>query len=200
MDKISFEAFDAWVATQSEFIQREAFFDEAEHFLDEGVQFHDGNLVVGKLEVSPVTVIDGDLTVEELEIPFDVGLLVVRGNLNCTHLHRTKGVVVGGNLNAQSVCLNTLNDYALMVGGDVNCNFFSEFGCYVEIQGKLRCPKAISLLNEVVAHGGVDGEIVSDIQDQEMGEVLVREVLTDDGYFDEDKFKSLVRRGVSPFV
>lgn len=200
MNKISFAEFDAWTTRQARLIRENAFFDAAHAFEDEGVMFHHGDLVVDELMVAPVTVIDGNMSARKIGYPYDVGLLVVTGNLTCTHIGRMSfDVIVSGHLQAQSVCVNTSNDYLLRVGGDITCDFFSEYGCAVEVQGRIICPKVLSLMNEVVALGGIEGELIDNFRGKDVAQVLVSEVLTDDGYFDEEKFEACVRSRKSPY-
>lgn len=200
MKKISFAEFDAWTTRQARLIQENAFFDAAHAFEDEGVMFHQGDLVVDELMVAPVTVIDGNVSARKIGYPYDVGLLVVTGNLTCEHIGRMSfDVIVGGHLHAQSVCVNTSNDYLLRVGGDITCDFFSEYGCAVEVQGKIICPRVLSLMNEVVAHGGIEGELIDNFRGKDVAQVLISEVLAGDGYFDEEKFEACVRSGKSPY-
>lgn len=200
MNRISFAEFDAWTTRQARLIQENAFFDAAHAFEDEGVMFHQGDLVVDELMVAPVTVIDGNVSARKIGYPYDVGLLVVTGNLTCEHIGRMSfDVIVGGDLHAQSVCVNTSNDYLLRVGGDITCDFFSEYGCAVEVQGRIICPRVLSLMNEVVAHGGIEGELIDNFRGKDVAQVLISEVLTDDGYFDEEKFEACVRSGKSPY-
>lgn len=200
MNRISFADFDAWTTRQARLILENAFFDAAHAFEDEGVMFHQGDLVVDELMVAPVTVIDGNVSARKIGYPYDVGLLVVTGNLTCEHIGRMSfDVIVGGDLHAQSVCVNTSNDYLLRVGGDITCDFFSEYGCAVEVQGRIICPRVLSLMNEVVAHGGMEGELIDNFRGKDVAQVLISEVLTDDGYFDEEKFEACVRSGKSPY-
>lgn len=200
MNRISFADFDAWTTRQARLIQENAFFDAAHAFEDEGVMFHQGDLVVDELMVAPVTVIDGNVSARKIGYPYDVGLLVVTGNLTCEHIGRMSfDVIVGGDLHAQSVCVNTSNDYLLRVGGDITCDFFSEYGCAVEVQGRIICPRVLSLMNEVVAHGGIEGELIDNFRGKDVAQVLISEVLADDGYFDEEKFEACVRSGKSPY-
>ena len=200
MNRISFAEFDAWTTRQARLIRDNAFFDAAHAFEDEGVMFHQGDLVVDELMVAPVTVIDGNVSARKIGYPYDVGLLVVSGNLTCEHIGRMSfDVIVGGDLHAQSVCVNTSNDYLLRVGGDITCDFFSEYGCAVEVQGRIICPRVLSLMNEVVAHGGIEGELIDNFRGKDVAQILVSEVLTDDGYFDEEKFEAYVRSRKSPY-
>lgn len=200
MNRISFADFDAWATRQARLIQENAFFDAAHAFEDEGVMFHQGDLVVDELMVAPVTVIDGNVSARKIGYPYDVGLLVVTCNLTCEHIGRMSfDVIVGGDLHAQSVCVNTSNDYLLRVGGDITCDFFSEYGCAVEVQGRIICPRVLSLMNEVVAHGGIEGELIDNFRGKDVAQVLISEVLTEDGYFDEEKFEACVRSGKSPY-
>ncbi len=200
MNRISFAEFDAWTTRQARLIRDNAFFDAAHAFEDEGVMFHQGDLVVDELMVAPVTVIDGNVSARKIGYPYDVGLLVVTGNLTCEHIGRMSfDVIVGGDLHAQSVCVNTSNDYLLRVGGDITCDFFSEYGCAVEVQGRIICPRVLSLMNEVVAHGGIEGELIDNFRGKDVAQILVSEVLTDDGYFDEEKFEAYVRSRKSPY-
>ena len=106
---------------------------------------------------------------------------------------------MGGDLIAKTLCLNTLNDHALVVGGDLRCDYLAEFGCQVKVQGKITCPQVLSLMNEVVAGGGVQGKLIDGLRGEAVAQVLIPEALTADGFFDEDKFSSLVRAGRSPF-
>ena len=95
--------------------------------------------------------------------------------------------------------MNQALRYALIVGGDIVCDYFAEIGCYVEVQGKIVCPKVLNQMNEVLAHGGIEGELIRDVRGTAIGRVLVDAVLADDGYFDEEKFAAYVKIGQSPY-
>ena len=92
-----------------------------------------------------------------------------------------------------------MNDHALIVGGDIRSDYLAEFGCYVKAQGQIMCPKVLSLMNDIVADGGVQGELIKGLRGEAVAQVLIPDALTADGFFDEDKFSSLVRAGRSPF-
>ena len=152
MNSISFAAFDEWLSRQPELIQEHAFFDEADAFEDIGVQFHTGDWTGEVLTAAPVTVIDGNVSVGKISWDYDLGLLLITGNLHCEHIGRLGiDLVVGGKLIAKTLCLNTLNDHALIVGGDIRSDYLAEFGCYVKAQGQIICPKVLSLMNDIVA-------------------------------------------------
>jgi hypothetical protein len=200
MNTLSFAEFESWADRQPKLIRENAIFDEAEAFENEAVRFYKGDLMVDELTVSPVTVIDGNVSTQKIVCGYETGLLVVTGNLTCEHIGRMWiNTVIGGNLNAKSICANTMNDCALIVGGNLACDFFAEYGCYVEVHGKIMCPKALSLMNEVTARGGIEGELISDLRGKDVAKVLDSAVLTNDGYFDEEKFADCVRNGKSPF-
>ena len=200
MNTISFAALDEWLSRQPELIQDHAFFDEADAFEDIGVQFHTGDWTGEVLTAAPVTVIDGNVSVGKISWDYDLGLLLITGDLHCEHIGRLGiDLVVGGKLIAKTLCLNTMNDHALIVGGDIRSDYLAEFGCYVKAQGQIICPKVLSLMNDIVADGGVQGELIDDLRGEAVAQVLIPEALTADGFFDEDKFSALVRAGRSPF-
>ena len=203
MVPMSYDDFDAWAETQAPLIQEYAFFNEAEEFDDVPAQFHKGDLVVDEIMVAPVTVIEGNLTARSLSYDYEVGILVVTGDLNIDHIDapRSISIVVGGNLNAQSVCVNTLNDYELVVGGDIVCDYFAEFGCYVEVHGKIVCPIVWNACNVVKAHGGIEGRLILGPRGGPAGRIVVDEVLDDEGkYVDEAKLAAWFQAGRSPYV
>ena len=200
MNTISFAELDEWLSRQPELIQDHAFFDEADAFEDVRVQFHAGDWTGEVLTAAPVTVIDGNVTAGKISWDYDLGLVLITGDLHCEHIGRLGiDLVVGGDLIAKTLCLNTLNDHALIVGGDLRCDYLAEFGCQVKVQGKITCPQVLSLMNEVVAGGGVQGKLIDGLRGEAVAQVLIPEALTADGFFDEDKFSSLVRAGRSPF-
>ncbi len=200
MNTISFAALDEWLSRQPELIQEHAFFEEADAFEDIGVQFHTGDWTGEVLTAAPVTVIDGNVTVGKISWDYDLGLLLITGDLHCEHIGRLGiDLVVGGKLIAKTLCLNTLNDHALIVGGDIRSDYLAEFGCYVKAQGQIICPKVLALMNDIVADGGVQGELIKGLRGEAVAQVLIPEALTADGFFDEDKFSALVRAGRSPF-
>ncbi|NHZ91260.1 hypothetical protein F2P45_19895 [Massilia sp. CCM 8733] len=201
MHTISYDAFEDWVRRQPPPVCERAFFNDADPDDEEQVRFHQGDLEIDTLMVAPVTVIDGNLTVRDIDYAYDTGLLVVSGNVICQHLGRMNiDVVVGGDLHVKTLCLNTLNDYCLFVGGDLHCDFLSEYGAYVNVRGKIVCPTVLSLMNEIVAHGGVQGRFIDARGGVPLGQVLIDAVLMPDGTLDEEKLQALVRGGASPFV
>lgn len=200
MKRISFDEFDTWVANQPAMIRTVAFFDDADEFGDEGVAYHKGDLVTDTLPVAPVTVIEGDLTVQKIAGHYNNGVLVVTGKLTCPSIARMNiTIIVGGDLIARSLCLDTMNDYGMFVGGDIRCDYFAEFGCSVEVQGKIICPKVLNLMNTVIAHGGVEGEFLYKFRGRDINRILIDAVLTDDGYFSEARFLEHTLRGESPY-
>lgn len=200
MKTITFDEFDQWVARQSPFIQTEAFFDDADEFGKYGVAYHQGDLVQESVMVAPVTVIEGNLDVRKIDYQFNTGVLVVTGNLVCPSIARMDiTIITGGDLTARTLCLDTLNDFGLFVGGDIRSDYFAEFGCSVEVQGKIVCPKVLNLMNTVIAHGGVQGEFLYKCRGRDVNKVLIDAVLTNDGYFSEEKFLDYTLRGVSPY-
>ena len=107
MNTISFAELDEWLSRQPELIQEHAFFDEADAFEDIGVQFHTGDWTGEVLTAAPVTVIDGNVSVGKISWDYDLGLLLVTGDLHCEHIGRLGiDLVVGGDLIAKSLCLN----------------------------------------------------------------------------------------------
>ena len=103
MNSISFAAFDEWLSRQPELIQEHAFFDEADAFEDIGVQFHTGDWTGEVLTAAPVTVIDGNVSVGKISWDYDLGLLLITGNLHCEHIGRLGiDLVVGGDLIAKT--------------------------------------------------------------------------------------------------
>ncbi len=199
MQRIAYAAFDEWASRQAAPLCERAFFNDAAAFEEEQVHFHQGDLEIDTLMVAPVTVIDGNLTVRKIDYAYDTGLLVVSGNVICQHLGRmTIDVVIGGDLRATTLCLNTLNDYSLFVGGDLHADFLSEHGAQVEVRGKIVCPTVLSLMNEIVAHGGVQGRFIHAVRGRNVGQVLIEAVLTPDGYLDEEKLAACVLSGASP--
>ncbi len=69
----------------------------------------------------------------------------------------------------------------------------------MEAQGQIICPRVLNQMNEVVAHGGIEGILIRDVRGHAIGDVLVEAVLTDEGYFDQDEFAAWARRGQSPY-
>ena len=200
MQTITFSEFDTWLEGQHALVREHAWFEHAEHFDGAQVHFYRGDLNVDTLTAAPVLVVEGNVTAQSISHEYDVGLIVVTGDLTCAHIGALSiDLIVGGNLKAQSICANTGNDHILIVGGDIVSDYFSEYGCYVEAQGKIICPQVLNQMNEVIAHGGIEGRLIRDVRGQAIGEVLVGAVLTDDGYFDQNKFATAVQSGQSPY-
>lgn len=202
MMSMTFDEFDAWAGTQAPLIQEQAFFNEAEHFEDIGARYHKGDLAVDSIMVAPVTVIEGNLTARAIDYDFDVGILVVTGDLDIAHIDPplSISIVVGGNLTAKSVCIDTLNDYYLFVGGDIVCDHFAELGCSVEVSGKIVCPVVWNQSNTVTAHGGIEGRLISGPRGRDVARVVVADVLDADGYLDRDKLSAWFKAGQSPYL
>jgi hypothetical protein len=143
MKKISFEAFDQWVKDSDGIIAEEAFFNESEHFEDEGVHFHEGDLHVAILEIAPCVVVNGDLTVDDdIVNEFDCGLLVVNGDLRCHDFTYSCDTVISGSLFAETIDVNSLNDYSLVVGGN-----------HIRVVGRIESSVIKSMMNSVTANG-----------------------------------------------
>jgi hypothetical protein len=154
MKKISFEAFDQWVENIDGVIAEEAFFNESEHFEDEGVQFHEGDLHVATLETAPCVVVNGNLTVDgTIQSSFDCGLLVVNGDLRCDHFTYSFNAVISGSLFAETIDVNSLNDFGLVVGGNIVANSVIERGHFIRVIGRIESPVVKSMMNQVTANG-----------------------------------------------
>lgn len=198
MKKISFEEFEEWLEEQSAFVQRHSFFDAQENFETEDVQFHKGDAKVETLSLAPCVVIEGDLDVGNITWEFDCGLLVVTGDLVCETFDTPFNVIVGGNLIAQDICVNSGNDYALCVGGDIHAETFIENGHYTTVGGKLKAPIVVLLHNVVEAEGGIEGNVYEAPSEETLREIFIADVLDDDGYFDDEKFLGAVKAGRNP--
>jgi hypothetical protein len=154
MKKISFEAFDQWVKDSDGIIAEEAFFNESEHFEDEGVHFHEGDLHVAILEIAPCVVVNGDLTVDDdIVNEFDCGLLVVNGDLRCHDFTYSCDTVISGSLFAETIDVNSLNDYSLVVGGNIVANSVIERGHHIRVVGRIESSVIKSMMNSVTANG-----------------------------------------------
>ena len=154
MHKISFDEYDDWTETQSEALEQFAFFDAAEHFAEQGVQFHQGCLQLATLDVSPCVVIDGDLIVDgPISYAFDCGLLVVTGNLTCDVFDFPFSAYIAGDLNAKSVDIDSCCDYYLTVGGNINANSVIERGHCIEVAGAINAPVIKSMMNVISVNG-----------------------------------------------
>ena len=141
MEKITFEEFDQWQESQSGVVSEDGFFDDADVFEEEGVQFHHGDLRVANLEVAPCVVVDGNLIVDgEINYPFDRGLLVVTGDLKCQHFSFPFPTVVAGSLYANTVEVDSGCDYWLTVGGDIHANSVVEAGHCIKVSGHIYSP------------------------------------------------------------
>ncbi len=154
MQKISFEQYDDWSNNQVEIIVEDGFFDAEDAFAEEGVQFHEGNLAVDTLDVSPCVVVDGDLEVAgDISYAFERGLLVVKGNLKCKVFSFPFPTVVTGNVYAESINIDSGCDYWLTVGGDVYAESVIENGHQIKILGNVYAPIIKSYMNELVIGG-----------------------------------------------
>lgn len=154
MERISFEEYNEWSDSHAGIIKDEGFFDDEDVFAEEGVQFHQGNLSVVSLDVSPCVVVDGDLEISgEIAYAFERGLLVVNGNLKCNNFSFPFPTVVTGNLYAESVHVDSGCDYWLTVGGDIHANSVIEEGHCIKVQGKIHAPIIKSFVNEISIGG-----------------------------------------------
>ncbi len=154
MHRISFDDYDDWADKQSEELEEFAFFDPAEHFEEEGVQFHQGSVQLATLDVSPCVVIDGDLIVDgPITYGFDCGLLVVNGNLTCDVFNFPFSAYIAGDLNAKSVDIDSGCDYYLKVGGTINANSVIERGHCIEVAGAINAPVIKSMMNVISVNG-----------------------------------------------
>ncbi len=154
MKRISFDAFDQWVENLDSDVADDMFFDESEHFEEEGVQFHAGDLHIESLETAPCVVIDGNLTVDgQISNAFDCGLLVVNGNLHCRDFTYSCNTVITGHLFAETIDVNSLNDYALVVGGNIVAKSVVERGHNIRVVGVIDSPVVKSMMNEITANG-----------------------------------------------
>jgi hypothetical protein len=150
MRKITFDEFYAWTQSQSGIVAEEAFLDESDEFEDEGVQFHKGDLTVDNLMIGACLVVEGNLTVTgNIRHEYDVGLLVVTGNLTCQEFTFSLTAVIAGNLIADVVDVNSLNDYSLHVGGDLIAQSVTERGHYTVVRGEIKAPLVRSMMNEI---------------------------------------------------
>ncbi|WP_157313912.1 hypothetical protein [Chitinibacter sp. GC72] len=158
MKNIDFETMNEWINQQGGLIQKEAFFEEEDAFEEEGAQFYQGNLSVDTLSVSPCVVIDGNLEVaDEITWDFDVGLLVVKGDLRCKTFDFALNAVISGNLYASEINIGSDCDYQLSVGGDVYATSIIENGHSIEIHGQAFCSEIVSKLN----HLSIGGKVIS---------------------------------------
>lgn len=154
MEKITFDQYDEWSEKHPGIISEEGFFDDAYAFEEEGVDFYDGDLSVGVLDVSPCVVVDGNLEVtEEFTYQFERGLLVVNGNLKCKNFDFPFPTVVTGHLHAESVRIDSGCDYWLTVGGDIHANSVIEDGHCIKVLGQIFSPVIKSRVNELTVGG-----------------------------------------------
>ncbi len=153
MKNLSFQAFNQWVEKQSQLLSENAFFDAASAFEVEGVQFHEGNLEVAHLDISPCVVIDGDLVVERISYQFDCGLLVVNGSLKCRDLNFPFDTVIAGDIYAEQVDINSGCDYSLTVGGSIFAHSVIERGHSIVVSGDINAPIIKSMMNVISSRG-----------------------------------------------
>ncbi|WP_137936837.1 hypothetical protein [Chitinivorax sp. B] len=153
MNHITFDDFDTWCKTQPEFIRTHAFFNEAEYFEEEGARFFKGDYHTDLLSVSPCVVVEGNLTTDTFTWDYDCGLLVVTGNLHCKHFQLPVWAVIGGNLHAETVQINSCCDFALHVGGDLIAQSVIEDGHCIEVVGDIRAAVIESRVNHISTRG-----------------------------------------------
>ena len=154
MKKISFEEYNKWADTHSGIIGEYGFFDDEDAFEEDGVQFHEGNLSVDILDVSPCVVIDGNLEIkDEITYQYERGLLVVNGDLTCQTFDFPFPAVVTGNIRAKNVCIDSGCDYWLIVGGDIRADSVIENGHSIKVIGNVYSPVIKSIVNELIVSG-----------------------------------------------
>ena len=154
MKRIDFEDFDQWCEQQSEFLQEHAFFDPAEHFEEEGVLFHEGDLTVQDLSVAPCVVVTGDLHVQgRITAEFECGLLVVAGSLHCREFTFRMDTIVGGDMHADRVQVDSGCDSALRVAGALYADSVIEDGHCIEVLGPIHSQHIESRLNLLSTQG-----------------------------------------------
>lgn len=200
MKKITFDELNEWAVDAGTFMEENACFHYADHFEDEGAQFHPESLAAERVEIAPCLVIDGDLHVRGFDMAFDVGLLVVKGDLHCDGLFDLScDVVVQGGLFARHIYLCSGNDNMLIVGGDIRAESLVEYGHYTKAQGRIVAAMVVSLMNDISADGGIEGVFKNRPQHGELPAIFIDAVLDGEGYFNEGAYKNALATGVSPF-
>ena len=205
MKVLTYPAYEAWLGSQSAWLQAQGHYDDdecddpVEEYVN-GVVFYSGNQCLDVISPAPMTVVDGDLVVNQLSHEFNSGKLVVTGNLRVPTITRMDiDIVVGGDLHAHMLCLNTSNDYGLSVGGDLMCDYFAEYGCHVEVGGKIICPLVLNMMNSIRARGGLTGKLLDRRGGSDVDDLLVEPALYEQTRFSEDGFIAQVLKGLSPY-
>lgn len=109
----------------------------------ERIQLYTGDTVLPGLVVGKdIVVVDGNLTVDGLIEDcdgVDSSLLVVLGDVMCKNLITLSSIYITGNLSVKDIVLgDSLCDYALKVGGDLQTRTIVEGGHWFEVAGELR--------------------------------------------------------------
>ena len=121
------------------------------------IRLHSGDLVIDRLDVEcDLLIVDGNVMVRGALVSnhsHDAGAIVALGHVKTQSAIVLGGLIVRGNLDAEHVYANSLNDCALIVGGNAQMQSLAEFGSYVEIHGDLTCAVAISTHNKIKVHG-----------------------------------------------
>lgn len=174
MKKISFNELDEWAATQDPFIAKYAAYYE-DHLFEKGeeagqnwVEFHEGDLHVDTLLISPFLVVNGNLTVtEKITYDWDCGLLVVTGDLRVPTFSYPFSTAIKGNLLVDKVEVNSGCDYYLWVDGDLHADAVIERGHVIEVNGDIHAPVVKSMMNYISAKGQVYEQVPYEDEDED---------------------------------
>ncbi len=117
--------------------------------LNSTIMHYQGSVQVQNFKVGDaVIVVEGDLIVEDtLEDceGVDASLLIVLGNVSCKNLFNLSAMHISGNLEVKNVLVgDSLCDYCLAAGGNVDVPVILDYGHSVQVAGTIQCPDVYS--------------------------------------------------------
>ncbi len=145
------EMFD-WSETQSSYIRDNIVYDEYDDPDEMDVDLYEGDYQTDTLVLNPCVVVEGNLTVNNITWKCDCGLLVVTGDLRCKNFSYPYTTVVGGNIYADDISVNSGCDYGLYVGKNIYAGSVIEKGHSIKVKGRIHASVIRSEMNRI-EHG-----------------------------------------------
>ena len=68
------------------------------------------------------------------------------------------------------------------------------------MHGCIRSPIIVALMNEVTAHGGMEGDFFDHPEKADLPQIFAKDVIDSSGYFDEERYMSYLRQGQNPLA
>jgi len=167
-------------------------------FVQEGdsqIVLYQGDTTLARLAVgSDIVLVNGNLSVEDtLEDcdGVDCSLLIVLGNVVARNLINYSQICITGNLTVHQVIIaNSLCDYSLDVGGNLQAETILEHGQWFDVQGKVRADFIYAWHSSHARKGVLEANLSA--------EDLV-DAIKDDGNLDTGKAIDYLMQGNSVF-